>query len=102
MSVYALVVLSVIAAGLIVCGIALIVADLLQRRSRQYPPAPKVVAVFHWANGMVAAFDERGQQVPEYQGRYEEVRERLAAVFPEERWNRGVWRSDQGWLETGP
>lgn len=39
-----------------------------------------------WRNGMVLVFDERGEQMPEYQGQYEEVRERIVQEFPEERW----------------
>lgn len=37
---------------------------------------------YRFANGMVASFDERGQQIPELQGTYEEVGEkvRLATV----------------------
>lgn len=29
---------------------------------------PKIKSVYVWANGMVMTFDQRGEQMPEYQG----------------------------------
>lgn len=29
--------------------------------------------IYHWQNGMVMCFDQYGQQIPEYQGTYEEA-----------------------------
>jgi hypothetical protein len=52
---------------------------------------PEIMAVFVWDNGMVMVFDKAGQQVPELQGVLAEVGERVAAVFPPERWERGSW-----------
>lgn len=33
--------------------------------------------VYKWQNGMVMVFDQFGEQMPDYQGRYEEVREKI-------------------------
>lgn len=52
--------------------------------------------VILWQNGMLMVFDENGQQVPEYQGPVDKVGEKLAAMFPRERWKRGSWR--EGWV----
>ena len=41
-----------------------------------------VVAAHLLPNGMIMAFDQNGEQVPEYQGRYEEVAGRLREDFP--------------------
>jgi hypothetical protein len=50
---------------------------------------PTISAVFHFPNGMVAVTDQYGEQMPAYQGRYEDVREAIvAAGFPESRWRR--------------
>ena len=42
-----------------------------------------VKAVFRFANGMVAVCDENGQQIPELQGRFEEMREAIEAAADE-------------------
>ncbi len=34
----------------------------------------KVAHAIRWSNGNVTAFDEAGQQIPDLQGRYEDVR----------------------------
>jgi hypothetical protein len=54
-------------------------------------PEPDIMAVYVWDNSMVMVFDKTGQQVPMYQGPLSEVGERLAAVFPRERWIHGRW-----------
>jgi len=36
-----------------------------------------ITNVVHFANGMVMVFDEEGKQMSEYQGRYEDVREKI-------------------------
>ena len=38
-----------------------------------------IKTVIRAANNMVIVFDEKGQQLPEYQGQYEEVKERILA-----------------------
>ena len=40
-----------------------------------------IANVYHFGNGMVMVFDHNGQQVPEYQGRYEDVIDKLRAVY---------------------
>jgi len=34
---------------------------------------PRIENVYCFPNGMVAVTDQNGQQIPEYQGRYDEV-----------------------------
>ena len=38
-----------------------------------------IKTVIRTKNGMVMVFDERGEQMPEYQGRYDDVREMIVA-----------------------
>lgn len=38
--------------------------------------------VIKLSNGVVMVFDEKGEQMPEYQGRYEEVRVKILARAP--------------------
>jgi len=48
--------------------------------------------VIKFSNGMVMVFDEKGEQLPEYQGRYEEVKDKiLADAPPSARFFRDVW-----------
>lgn len=48
--------------------------------------------VTRWSNGMVTVFDENGQQLPEYQGKYEDVREKiLRDAPPDAEFNTGAW-----------
>lgn len=43
-------------------------------------------------NGIVMVFDEKGEQMPEFQGRYEEVRAKILARAPKStRFFHGVW-----------
>jgi hypothetical protein len=42
----------------------------------------KLTRAILWTNGMIMAFDTRGQQVPEYQGPGTEVIPRLRRDFP--------------------
>jgi len=45
-----------------------------------------IKTVIKSADGMVMVFDKRGEQIPKYQGRYEEVRESiLRDALPETR-----------------
>ena len=38
--------------------------------------------VIRCPNDMVAVFDEKGEQVPEYQGHYDEVKQKILADAP--------------------
>ena len=40
-----------------------------------------VKTVIRAANNMVIAFDEQGHQMPEYQGRYEDVKRKIMTDF---------------------
>jgi hypothetical protein len=44
-------------------------------------------------NGMVMAFDQNGEQMPDYQGRLEEVQEKIRRDFPAVRIEGAVWSS---------
>ena len=48
-----------------------------------------IAAVILSTNGMVTVCDERGQQVPEYAGRFEEMWQRIYAEAPAARWQIG-------------
>jgi hypothetical protein len=41
-----------------------------------------ITSVYHWANGMTMVFDQHGEQMPDYQGPTEEVRERIERDRP--------------------
>jgi hypothetical protein len=43
--------------------------------------ALKITNVYKFANGMVIVFDQHGQQMPEYQGRYEDVIDKIRAAY---------------------
>lgn len=52
----------------------------------------KIKQAIKWQNGMVMVFDDKGQQVPELQGPYEEVREKVLAVADKStKFDHGVW-----------
>ncbi len=57
-----------------------------------------IKTVIRSSGNMVIVFDRRGQQIPEYQGRYDEVKERtlkaapINAVFVHDFTNSGVLR----------
>lgn len=38
--------------------------------------------VIRWENGMVMVFDERGEQIPEYQGRWDEMKDAILRDKP--------------------
>lgn len=46
-----------------------------------------ITHVYRWQNGMVMVFDQFGEQMPEYQGLYEDVVEKINAVYD------GIWYS---------
>jgi hypothetical protein len=41
---------------------------------------PIITKVFLFPNGMVMVFDQYGEQMPEYQGHYRDVHEKIRAV----------------------
>ncbi len=41
-----------------------------------------IKTVFRFQNNMVVVFDEKGEQIPEYQGRYEDVKESILKDAP--------------------
>lgn len=43
---------------------------------------PTMAKAYVFSNGMVMAFDQFGQQMAEYQGRFEEVAAKITADFP--------------------
>ena len=43
-----------------------------------------IKTVIKSADGMVMVFDERGEQIPQYQGRYDEVKESILRAAPPE------------------
>ena len=50
-----------------------------------------------FANGMVMAFAANGEQIPEYQGPYDEVKDKIRAAY-KGLWSFGVY---QKWVRTG-
>jgi len=44
---------------------------------------PEIADVTIWSNGIVMTFDQDGNQLDEYQGRFVELRGRIAADAPE-------------------
>lgn len=42
----------------------------------------KITKVYFWTNGMVTVFDQFGEQMPDYQGRREEVIEKIFRDAP--------------------
>jgi hypothetical protein len=43
---------------------------------------PTMAKAYVFGNGMVIAFDQYGEQMPDYQGRFEDVAEKIIADFP--------------------
>lgn len=50
-----------------------------------------VVKAYVWQNGMVMAFDKNGNQVPDYQGRKEDVLDKLKRDFPAADIEGAIW-----------
>lgn len=52
--------------------------------------------VYHWSNNNVMVFDEKGNQMPDFQGNYLEVRDKiLATVLPSTKFYRADWGSNK-------
>lgn len=48
--------------------------------------------VIKFSNGVVVVFNEKDEQMPEYQGRYKDVRDKILTDAPEStRFFRAVW-----------
>jgi len=56
-------------------------------------------SVILWTNGIVMVFDDRGQQMPAYQGYFEAVAPRINAVF-RGAWEYGDW--NRGIISNAP
>lgn len=51
-----------------------------------------IKTVFKFKNGMVMVFDKKGEQIPEYQDQYEEVKEKiLNDAPPDAAFSHGFW-----------
>ena len=42
---------------------------------------PRITKVYVFGNGMVMVFDQNGQQMPDYQGRVEQVRDKIRSCY---------------------
>ncbi len=51
-----------------------------------------ITHVYLWSNGMVMVFDQFGQQMPEYQGCYEDVVDKINAAYNSV-WYSGNWNA---------
>ena len=56
-----------------------------------------ITNVYLWQNGMVMVFDQFGEQMAEYQGPVEEVKDKIKAVYNGP-WHGGNWQSKSTWL----
>lgn len=57
-----------------------------------------IAKVIFWSNGMVMVFDERGQQLPDYQGRkWEHLVSILRDAPPACQFQEGNW--NEGWIK---
>jgi hypothetical protein len=54
--------------------------------------AKKITTIIQWQDGMVMVFDEDGEQMPQYQGRVDDVRDKILKVAPDVPWERRVWQ----------
>ena len=52
--------------------------------------------VYKWSNGMVMVFDAKGEQIPEYQGNYEDVKDAILRDAPSDAlFYHAAWAPDQ-------
>lgn len=48
--------------------------------------------VYKWQDGMVMVFDKKGEQIPKYQGQYEDVKESILKDAPPDTvFSHGFW-----------
>ena len=57
----------------------------------------KITQVILWTNGECSVHDQNGEQIPEYQGHYGEVKDKICQDFHRE-WQLAEW--DKGLLAT--
>ena len=54
----------------------------------------QIMHVILWTNGTVACFDQHGEQMPDYQGHYGEVKDKILREYRGKwqlaEWNKGV------------
>ena len=51
-----------------------------------------IKSVYKWQDGMVMVFDKKGEQIPEYQGQYENVKESILKDAPPDTvFSHGFW-----------
>ena len=51
-----------------------------------------IKSVCKWQDGMVMVFDKKGEQIPEYQGQYENVKESILKDAPPDAvFSHGFW-----------
>ena len=43
---------------------------------------PEITNVIRWKNGMVMIFDQNGDQMPEYQGKWEDLKHKIVEDMP--------------------
>jgi hypothetical protein len=56
----------------------------------------KLTTCYRFPNGMVMAFDQNGEQMPEYQGRYWDVCDKIRHDYPDMRIQMGAWTPAAG------
>ena len=55
-----------------------------------------IKTVYRWSNGMVMVFDAKGEQVPQYQGRYEDMKDAILKDAPPDAvFFHAKWQEDQ-------
>ncbi len=51
-----------------------------------------IKSVYKWQDGIVMVFDKKGEQIPEYQGQYEDVKESILKDAPPDAvFSHGFW-----------
>ena len=51
-----------------------------------------IKSVYKWQDGIVMVFDKKGEQIPEYQGQYEDVKESILKDAPPDTvFSHGFW-----------
>ena len=58
----------------------------------------RIASVYLWQNGLVMVFDQYGEQMPAYQGRYIDVRALILRDAPAgAKFTGGTWREPSTW-----
>jgi hypothetical protein len=62
----------------------------------EWPKKKKILTnCYRFENGMVMAFDQNSEQMPEYQGRFEDVRHKIIRDFPDITIQGAIWRNQR-------